>query len=82
MKPRTFGDMVHFARRSKRLTLDDLARAAGLSPNTIGLIERNATPTPGLEAVRRLCAALGLKLGCLDELPPVDIKREKANAPA
>ena len=55
--PVTIGDKVRFLRKSRNMTLAALSRASGLSDRAIRYIENNER-TPGVDAVRKLAAAL------------------------
>ena len=55
--PVTIGDKVRFLRKSRNMTLAALPRASGLSDRAIRYIENNER-TPGVDAVRKLAAAL------------------------
>ena len=55
--PVTIGDKVRFLRKSRNMTLAALSRASGLSDRAIRYSE-NKERTPGVDAVRKLAAAL------------------------
>lgn len=71
------GKRIRRLRKAGKLTLEELARATGLSQPFISQIERDIK-TPSIETLSRICAALGVTLaeffspGIL--LPP-DIER-------
>jgi transcriptional regulator with XRE-family HTH domain len=52
-------------RDAKRLSQEALAEKAGLSPNHIGLLERNGRDNPSLNAINSIAQALGLPLSKL-----------------
>ncbi len=58
--PVTFGDLLRKVRSQARLTQEDLAEAAGLSPRSVSDLERGVSTTPHKDTVRLLADALGL----------------------
>src|SRR5580658_2622801 len=58
--PVTFAGLLRKLRTSARLTQEELAEAAGLSPRSISDLERGIAATPQRETIRLLADALGL----------------------
>jgi tetratricopeptide (TPR) repeat protein/transcriptional regulator with XRE-family HTH domain len=58
--PVPFADVLRGLRAEARLTQEELAAAAGLSPRAISDLERGAATTPHKDTVRLLADALGL----------------------
>ena len=58
--PVTFASLLRNLRTSARLTQEELAEAAGLSPRSISDLERGIAATPQRETIRLLADALGL----------------------
>jgi tetratricopeptide (TPR) repeat protein/transcriptional regulator with XRE-family HTH domain len=58
--PVTFGDLLRKVRTQARLTQEDLAEAAGLSPRSVSDLERGVSTTPHKDTVRLLADALRL----------------------
>jgi tetratricopeptide (TPR) repeat protein/transcriptional regulator with XRE-family HTH domain len=58
--PVTFADLLRKLRTGARLTQEELAEAAGLSPRSISDLERGIAATPHRETVRLLADALRL----------------------
>ncbi|HZC05459.1 MAG TPA: tetratricopeptide repeat protein [Ktedonobacterales bacterium] len=56
----TFGELLRRYRRSRRLTQAELAERAGISADTISLLERGLTQTPQKATTELLSAALAL----------------------
>ncbi|MBC8158087.1 MAG: helix-turn-helix transcriptional regulator, partial [Alphaproteobacteria bacterium] len=56
--PPNVGEFVRKLRRSRGLTLEDLAEGSGVSKSMLSQIERNKT-NPTLATVWRLCECLG-----------------------
>ncbi|HZA21709.1 MAG TPA: helix-turn-helix transcriptional regulator [Dehalococcoidia bacterium] len=67
------------ARRTRLLTLHELAQLAGVSPKTINSIERGKS-TPALSTIRKLSASLGVDPMSIDEFRAA--LEEKEPAPA
>ncbi|MGB6230154.1 MAG: helix-turn-helix transcriptional regulator [Litorimonas sp.] len=63
-----FARTVRTMRHEQGLTQDDLADAASLSRNYVGMIERVET-TPTLDAVEAILEALGVDTSAIFELP-------------
>jgi transcriptional regulator with XRE-family HTH domain len=61
---RQFGQHVLSLRRSRKLTQEGLADAAGLAADTIRRLE-HGTFSPSLQTLRRICRGLGLQLSTL-----------------
>jgi DNA-binding XRE family transcriptional regulator len=62
---RELGASIEIARRRRGMTQAQLAAAAGLSRNTVLMLERGRA-NPSWDAVRQLCAVLGLNLEITD----------------
>jgi tetratricopeptide (TPR) repeat protein/transcriptional regulator with XRE-family HTH domain len=58
--PVTFAGLLRRLRTQARLTQEELAEAAGLSPRSVSDLERGIAATPRRETVRLLADALGL----------------------
>jgi transcriptional regulator with XRE-family HTH domain len=58
----SLGTKLRNLRRERELSQRDLAQQAGLSPNAISLIERDAI-SPSVATLQRLAGALGVKMG-------------------
>src|SRR5271154_3917823 len=58
------GKRVRYLRRVKRMTLNDLADAAGCSVSLLSRVE-NDVVTPSLSTLHRLCHALGTSVSAL-----------------
>jgi transcriptional regulator with XRE-family HTH domain len=58
----SLGTKLRNLRRERKLSQRDLAQQAGLSPNAISLIERDAI-SPSVATLQRLAGALGVKMG-------------------
>lgn len=58
----SLGTKLRNLRRERELSQRDLAQRAGLSPNAISLIERDAI-SPSVATLQRLAGALGVKMG-------------------
>lgn len=63
---RRLGAMLRDARASR--TLDDVAAAAGISPETLRKIETGRLPSPAFGTVVGLSAALGIPLQALADV--------------
>lgn len=61
-----FGRVLKERRKSKKMTLTQLAQETGLSSAYLSLLERNLN-NPTVENLNRVCTALGLTLGDLIE---------------
>jgi len=71
--PPNVGEFVRKLRRSRGLTLEDLAEGSGVSKSMLSQIERNKT-NPTLATVWRLCESLGVSVDAMfgrEEKPPV-----------
>ena len=71
--PPNVGEFVRKLRRSRNLTLEDLAAGSGVSKSMLSQIERNKT-NPTLATVWRLCECLGVSVDAMfgrEEKPPV-----------
>jgi transcriptional regulator with XRE-family HTH domain len=62
MNLQTIGALIAERRREKRLTLRELAAAAGVGRSTLAALERGATAELGFAKVARLCAAVDLMI--------------------
>ena len=58
---RSFGEILHYARKSRGLTIKQLEKKSGVSASFISRIE-NDTGNPSVEIVRKLAEALGIPL--------------------
>lgn len=58
---RSFGQILHYARKSRGLTIKQLESRSGVSASFISRIE-NDTGNPSVEIVRKLAEALGIPL--------------------
>lgn len=56
----TFGEMVKVARKTRDLTLQDVARACGTVKGYVSGIEGGKVSPPSWRVVRRMCRILGL----------------------
>lgn len=52
---------VREARKRKRMTQDDLAKASGLDQTTISDLETGRNANPRLDTIQRLAEALGIR---------------------
>lgn len=71
--PPNVGEFVRKLRRSRNLTLEDLAEGSGISKSMLSQIERNKT-NPTLATVWRLCEFLGVSVDAMfgrEDKPPV-----------
>ena len=68
-----FAGMISTAREGKGWTRQDLATAAGISPNTVSAIEREVR-APSLRVASALVAALGLVVMLHDPARPLGPK--------
>jgi transcriptional regulator with XRE-family HTH domain len=53
------GDRLRELREQRAMTQRELARAAGISPNTVAVLERSKAQ-PNMSTVRKLAQALGV----------------------
>ncbi len=53
-----FGERLRELRKEKLLTQEELAKKAGLNPNSIVRIERGSVAEPRFSTIRKLAAAL------------------------
>ncbi len=58
---RSFGQILHYARKSRGMTIKQLENRSGVSASFISRIE-NDTGNPSVEIVRKLAEALGVPL--------------------
>jgi transcriptional regulator with XRE-family HTH domain len=58
---KSFGEILHYARKSRSLTIKQLEKKSGVSASFISRIE-NDTGNPSIEIVRKLATALGVPL--------------------
>jgi transcriptional regulator with XRE-family HTH domain len=58
---KSFGEILHYARKSRGLTIKQLEKKSGVSASFISRIE-NDTGNPSIEIVRKLAQALGVPL--------------------
>jgi transcriptional regulator with XRE-family HTH domain len=67
------GEVIRAAREEKGMTQYALAKRAGFSPQALAAIEEGRRPT--FDAIRKLCAALGIQVqDVADRLPPVQLQ--------
>lgn len=66
-------------RKTKLLTIRDLARESGVTAKTINTIELGHT-TPTLSTIRKLCAVLGVEPLEVDEFREAIMGKEEALA--
>lgn len=68
---------IHLSRLlgDRKLTQADLARITGIRPNTINDMYHDVTDRVSLDALDRICEALGCELMELLERVPCDIRR-------
>jgi transcriptional regulator with XRE-family HTH domain len=66
---RLVGGRLRDARQGHGLTLDDVARQAGVTKSFISAVERGET-SPSIGSLYRLCEALGLSVASLFETAP------------
>ena len=73
-----FGREVRRRRESLKMTLEELAERAGLTPNYIGTIE-NGKRDPSLSTIASLSKGLGIAAGELfGSLPELSVQAEEA----
>lgn len=65
------GRRIHLLRRGRGLSLRDLARDSGLSPNAISRIERGES-SPTVSSLHQLATALGVEIREFFQTPPED----------
>lgn len=63
------GGRLRETRQGRGLTLDDVARRAGVTKSFVSAVERGET-SPSIGSLYRLCEALGLAVAGLFETPP------------
>ena len=68
--PVTFAGLLRKLRTEARLTQEELAEAAALSPRSVSDLERGIAATPRRETVRLLADALGLSGPARQHPPP------------
>jgi transcriptional regulator with XRE-family HTH domain len=76
-KKHTFGNLVKRLREEKGLSAYALAKAAGVSDQSVANIEQRDA-MPSLDTARRLAAVLGFSI---DGLPPVDLPKQEPGRP-
>jgi transcriptional regulator with XRE-family HTH domain len=88
VQQRAIGARLKAARTAKRMTLEDLATASGVTKGYLSKVERGQT-SASVAALIRICEALGLHVGTLfedapagevvrsDAYPPIDFGGEK-----
>ncbi len=64
-------DKLRSLRRSKKMTLDDLARATGFSPSYLSQIERQLV-NPSLSALQKIADSLDVPMSVFFTEPPPD----------
>ena len=64
---RLIGGRLRETRRSRGLTLDDVAAAAGVTKSFVSAVERGET-APSIGSLYRICDALGISMASLFEL--------------
>jgi transcriptional regulator with XRE-family HTH domain len=62
-----FGDAVRELRLKREMTQEEVAASAGITPQTLSLIERGQA-NPTWDTARKLAAALGVSIGELAKL--------------
>lgn len=62
------GKRIRTCRKLARLTQEQLAERADLSPHFLGFVERGRA-NPSLNSLVRIAAALGIQLGALFQFP-------------
>jgi XRE family transcriptional regulator, regulator of sulfur utilization len=62
-----FGDAVRELRLKREVTQEEVAASAGITPQTLSLIERGQA-NPTWDTARKLAAALGVSIGELAKL--------------
>jgi transcriptional regulator with XRE-family HTH domain len=71
------GGRLRAARLERGLTIDQLARASGLTKGFISQLERDATAA-SLSSLARICDALGIRIGALtDRDTPELVRRDE-----
>lgn len=74
----TLGARIQLARKSKKLTLEDIGKACGVSPQAVGQWENNDAK-PNIDRLERLAGVLDLSVAdLLSESPPATMA-EAAN---
>lgn len=65
------GKRIQTYRKQKRLSLNELARRAGVAKSYLSSIERNIQSNPSIEFIRKISEVLGVKVEALikDDLP-------------
>jgi transcriptional regulator with XRE-family HTH domain len=66
---RLVGGRLREARQGRGLTLDDVARQAGVTKSFVSAVERGET-SPSIGSLYRLCEVLGVSVAALFETPP------------
>ena len=66
---RLVGGRLREARQSRNMTLDDVAREAGLTKSFVSAVERGET-SPSIGSLYRLCEVLGVSIAALFETVP------------
>jgi transcriptional regulator with XRE-family HTH domain len=61
------GQLIHKARKNRKLSQASLAAQLGMSRATISGIENGAVPEIGIRKILSICAALGLELLAQDK---------------
>jgi transcriptional regulator with XRE-family HTH domain len=72
---RSFGRHIRSLRRARGLTQELLAERSGLSPDTIRRLEQ-ASFSPSLDTLIKLCAGLDIKLSTLFEAYELGVRNE------
>ena len=76
----SLGKKLRQLRNERNISQRDLARMAGLSPNSISLIERDET-SPSVATLQSLATALNIRMGYFfEEETPTSILHIKAGA--
>lgn len=81
-RPRVFGRLIEFARRSKGLSVERLAESADVDVAEIVAIERDEETAPLPRTVYQLAQALGLPAGMLTEVAGLATPREEVSLAA
>lgn len=68
------GARLRAARKQKRLTMDQVAEATGLTKGFLSRVERDLT-SPSVSTLLTLCQALSIDVGSLFEEPPLKVVR-------
>ncbi|MEK5138553.1 MULTISPECIES: helix-turn-helix domain-containing protein [Bacillaceae] len=64
------GDNIYRIRKSRGLTLSELAERSNVSKSYLSNIERNVNQNPSIQVVEKIAAVLGVEFNWLLELQP------------